>query len=132
MDSKWWKVYHREVMDTFAGERLSNRNWHGARQVRTDHATRNSGAGAIAVAARRGAKRIILIGYDCGYSGSKRHWHGDHPPGCAGNAAPRTVAKWPRQFQELAGALPGIDIINASRETALTVFRRMPLEDALA
>ena len=75
-----------------------------------------------------GARRIYLLGYDCQHTGGQRHWHGDHPKGM-GNAG--TVAKWPRQFRELVRFVPGAQIINCSRETALTVFPRAPLESVL-
>lgn len=92
----------------------------------------NSGAGAIAVAAALGARRIVLVGYDCKHAADgRRHWHGDHAKGAgAGNAG--SVSKWPAQFRDLVSHLRGATVINASRDTALTVFPRMPLEEALA
>lgn len=132
MDRQWWSVYLQEVKRTFGGERLSVRNWPDVRSGGAKHPS-NSGAGAIAVAAARGAVRIVLLGYDCKYAeNGRRHWHGDHPPGTAGNAAPKTVQKWPKEFADLARNLGRIEIINCSRDTALTVFKRARLEDALA
>ena len=88
----------------------------------------NSGAGAIAMAAKAGATRVILLGYDCQRTGGKAHWHGDHPP-MLGNAG--SMPKWPDQFKRLAASIEGVEVINCSRETALRAFVRMPLEDAL-
>lgn len=89
----------------------------------------NSGAGAMSLAEYFGARRIILLGYDCGYApDGKRHWHGDHPKGL-GNAV--SMPKWHRQFEEMAGHLANCEIINASRRTALRLWPRSPLEKAL-
>lgn len=139
MDAAWWKVHGAEVRREFAGECLgygSDSAQHGARpmkRVRGDwQPFGNSGAGAIAVAALSGAARVLLLGYDCQHTGGKKHWHGDHPPGTAGNAAPATVAKWPAHFRRLREKHPALPIINCSRETALDVFPRGNLEEALA
>lgn len=90
----------------------------------------NSGYQVINLAAQFGARRIILLGYDFKRTGGKSHWHGDHPRplGNLGN-----LRMWCEHMGLLARdlAAAGIDVVNASRETALTCFRRMPLEDAL-
>ncbi|WP_339521741.1 hypothetical protein [Pseudomonas sp. EA_35y_Pfl2_R111] len=88
----------------------------------------NSGAGAVALAIARGAKRVLLLGYDMQYTGGRRHWHGDHPAKL-GNAG--AITDWPAQFEQLRKDHPSIEIINCTRETALTCFPRMPLEQAL-
>jgi hypothetical protein len=71
-----------------------------------------------------------LLGLDCQYTGGKRHWHGDHPPGL-GNA--KSLKKWPTGFKRLASHCKGqgVEVINASRETALDCFERQPLEAVL-
>ena len=108
---------------------LSNNDFHG----RVGHVPNlkcfgNSGAGAIALAAKAGASRVILLGYDCEKSGGKVHWHGDHPAGL-GNAG--SMPKWPEQFKRLAASLSGVEVINCSRATALTAFPRGKLESVL-
>lgn len=138
MDAAWWVHHLAEVVSTFTGRRLSNRQRPGTTVIRTPYLQQgagrgqNSGAGAIAVAVAQGATRIVLLGYDCQYGpDGLRHWHGDHPPGTgSGNAG--NVGRWPAQFRELVPHLRGATVINASRATALTVFPRQPLETALA
>lgn len=88
----------------------------------------NSGAGAISLAAQGNAKRIVLLGFDCQKTGGKAHWHGDHPSNL-GNAG--SIPKWHVRFAEQARDLGYIEIINCSRETALTCFQRAKLEDTL-
>jgi hypothetical protein len=46
-----------------------------------------------------------------------------------GNAG--QIGKWPEKFKELKADLGAIEIINASRQTALMMFKRESLEDAL-
>lgn len=89
----------------------------------------NSGQRAIQLAAHLGAERVILLGYDCTLANGA-HWHGRHPA-TMHNPVPHEVGRWHSDFSSLAGALPDVEIINASRETALTCFKRLPFEAAL-
>ncbi|HEY4437671.1 MAG TPA: hypothetical protein VGN40_16090 [Lelliottia sp.] len=89
----------------------------------------NSGQRAIQLAVHLGAERVILLGYDCTLANGA-HWHGRHPV-TMHNPVPREVERWHTDFSTLAGLLPGVEIINASRETALTCFTRLSLEAAL-
>ena len=129
MDRAWWRMYAEEACKEFRGERLTPiRNVKDAKFVDFKYGG-NSGAGAISLAAHYGAEKIILIGYDCQATGGKKHWHGDHPKGL-GNAM--SMPHWGSQFKEIADYLKGkAEIINATRETALTFWPRQLLEDAL-
>jgi len=130
MDRDWWKTYVEDINLTFPGERFSNNKHpvsYNVTHIRSD-CYANSGAGAIVTAIEGGAERVILVGYDCQYTDGKAHWHGDHPPHL-GNA--RQVDKWHEKFNKLANKYAKIDIVNASRETALTCFRRAKLEHLL-
>jgi hypothetical protein len=133
MDRQWWDTHIREVQETFAGARYSNNPLTQRHNVtRLPNSTfktyGNSGAAAVNVAAEGGARRIILLGYDCQKTDGKAHWHGDHPSNL-GNAG--QIHRWAERFRELAADLRHLTIINASRATALTCFPRMDLEDAL-
>jgi hypothetical protein len=90
----------------------------------------NSGAMAINLAVLAGAKRIIALGLDCQYMNGKRHHFGNHPTGL-GNAL--SVKKWPASFKRLAANAKGkgVEVLNASRSTALDCFERVNLEDVL-
>lgn len=129
MDSAWWRLHLDEVKATFSG-RLINpfRDMRGVERVVFQHRS-NSGAGAVSLAAHWGAKRIVMVGYDCQKTGGKSHWHGDHPDGL-GNCG--SINTWAARFDRMARSLRNrVQIINASRVTALTCFERMPLEEAL-
>ena len=129
MDPKWWENYGPEVTRAFRGERWSLARLRGVNFVRFRRHCLNGGAGAIALATKLGALRVYLLGYDAQKTGGRAHWHGDHPPDM-GNAG--RVAEWPAQFAELRSWLDHrVDVINLSRETAITCFRRGTVEDYL-
>ncbi|KAF0804925.1 hypothetical protein A6D6_02689 [Alcanivorax xiamenensis] len=128
MDRAWWKVHRAEVARGFRGDRhAAVDRCYDIPKAPSRHFG-NSGAGAIALAAWHGAQRVILLGYDCQKTGGRTHWHGDHPKGL-GNAG--KLPDWPRHFQQVREAFPGLTIINASRATALTCFPRQALEVVL-
>lgn len=131
MDRAWWRVHIDEVRHAFTGALWAPfSGLHGVQRVSfAPPLPRNSGAGAIALAVYLGARRIVLLGFDAQHTGGRAHWHADHPKGL-GNAG--SVAKWPEQFHQAAARLNGAEVVNASRVTALTCFRRVSLEDALA
>ncbi len=89
---------------------------------------RNSGYQAINLAIHFGVRRILLLGYDLQRTGGRSHWFGDHPHGqpSLGLFIPAFVAL-SKTLRDL-----GVEIINCSRETALTCFPRQPIEVALS
>lgn len=130
MDAAWWQTYSAEVNRSFSGERWSVAHVPGVRRARFKRHCLNSGAGAIALAALFGVSRIFLLGYDAQHTAGRAHWHEDHPKKLA-NAG--VVAEWPAQFAELRSWLDSrVDVINLSRETALTCFRRGSVEAYLS
>lgn len=129
MDKPWWKMYFEEARQHFNGELICP--VHSLPEVhRVDFKYGgNSGAGALALAAHLGATRIIMLGYDCKYAADgKRHWHGNHPKGL-GNAV--SMPQWMPQFESMARQLAGVNVINVTRDTALTCWPRGSLEEAL-
>lgn len=95
------------------------------------HTGLNSGYQAIGLAFMWGAARIILLGYDMqrGPRGESHH-HGDHEGGLPNLG---TMHEWTRRMVQLGIDLRtcGIDVINATRRTAINCFERMPIERAL-
>jgi hypothetical protein len=121
MDLAWWQHHVGEVSRTFTGERVTIRKMlhrFGCTWEVGLPPYGNSGAGAVSLAARRGARRVILLGYDLAYRGALRHWHGAHPKGL-GDAG--SLGRWPGQFAQLRRQLDrdGVDYVNCSRRTAL-------------
>lgn len=95
------------------------------------HTGLNSGYQAINLAFMWGAARIILLGYDMqrGPAGESHH-HGDHEGGLPNLG---TMAEWTRRMVELGVDLRarGVEVVNATRRTAITCFERAPIEKAL-
>lgn len=129
-DRAWWQVHGEEARQTFAGLLVSPQKVTG---VQRDYGwfppdKTNSGAMALVLAARRGARRVVMLGYDCQHTGGRTHWHGSHPAGLLDAAS---VNDWPAQFRAVLPRLQGVQVVNASRTTALRMFPRQSLEEAL-
>jgi hypothetical protein len=90
---------------------------------------RNSGYAAVHLAARRGAKKIILIGYDMGFDeGKPSHWHGGHKTPAKPSNYKIMRARWP----SLALEMPkDIDVVNCSIRTRIDCFRHGRLDSEL-
>lgn len=131
-DYLWWAHNHDLVISGAACWTQSQRavDMYGVRLFRpAGGGPFNSGQRAIQLAAHLGAERIILLGYDCTLVNGT-HWHGNHPD-TMHNPVAREVARWHSDFSSLVSLLPGVEIINASRHTALTCFPRLTIEAAL-
>jgi hypothetical protein len=92
----------------------------------------NSGFQALNLAAQFGATRIILLGFDVqGESGG--HWYGRNNWMQANNPDQYCYQRWQNAFRIAAPDLVarGIDVINASRNSALTCFRRLAIASAI-
>lgn len=91
---------------------------------------RNSGYQAINLAVHLGATRILLLGYDMSRDKNGRsHFFGEHPR--VGKPSP--YKEFVKCFDTIVKPLAqlGVEVINCSRRSALTVFPMMPIEQAL-
>lgn len=128
-DLKWWAKYGEKVD-------VPAQRWTSASKAAEVFGLKlyrrsggfNSGQRAVDLAASFGAKRILMLGYDCSVA-QGTHFHGDH----AGlrNPDAKRCRVWAIQFIRMAMRLKKIEVINCSRRTSMTCFKRMPLEDAL-
>ncbi len=146
-DAKWWK-HHRGV-PSFQGlkfacdsramhapslpdvQLLKNMGQTGLESDRAGIRTgQNSGYGATNVAVHLGAARILLLGYDMQVVNGHTHFFGDHPVGLQVRSP---FADFLRYFQTLVEPMKalGIDVVNCSRQSALTCFPRQPIEQAI-
>ena len=95
------------------------------------HSGLNSGYQAIGLAAQWDPAKIVLLGYDMqrGPNGESHH-HGDHEGGLPNLG---TMDEWARRMVQLGADLRGrgVEVINASTETAITCFERRPIARAL-
>jgi len=144
-DRRWWQQHYGKVKDLPCRKiSLEDTGYPLDDRVINDGPTglslewpkvktgRNSGYQAINVAILLGYKRLILLGYDMQLTGNKVHWFGSHPAPLS-NSTERRLAAWVKTYNDLPGLLPpGVEIINATRKTALTCFPRMSLDEALS
>jgi len=91
------------------------------------HQGGNSGYQAINLAVLMGARRVILLGFDLQISGGKIHHHADH---AGKNPDSVALKEWAKAFETIE-CPPWLEIINCSRESALTCFPRMTIEECL-
>lgn len=92
----------------------------------------NSGYSAINLAVHLGARRIVLLGYDCSAAPDGRFNFAK--PADDPSRKAYGFAAWRRWYGTLPGPLhaAGVEVLNASRETALECFPRVSLQQALA
>ena len=130
-DMAWWDEYGSEI--DIDAERVTCMKSAARKHGLTLHGPHgqvlNSGMRAIQFAIARGAKQIILLGFDCSIERGT-HWHGDHER--TKNPTSQRVRGWHAQFAAVAAEAKArkVQVINCSRETALTCFPRMELRDA--
>jgi hypothetical protein len=145
-DLKWWRLH--DGCKAFQGERWSTHDsgnndkreavrLYGVRVVEGQpgdkfstnpaliHYGNNSGFQAVNFAILSGARRIVMVGFDM----KGRHFFGDHPKPLRN---PSSYNSFMKAFATAATAMPaGVQIINATRGSALTCFPMMPLGAAL-
>jgi hypothetical protein len=144
-DGQWWDWHQsRNELKDFKGRKLTQdkeaANRYGleyiesvdapglSKDINYIHMGSNSGIQAINLAYHFGANRIILLGYDMQATDNKSHWFGDHP-----NGFRSYWHRWLPIYKAVADDANkmNLEIINASRETALTCFARVSLNDIL-
>jgi hypothetical protein len=140
-DAVWWRYYSAKIR-WYQGHRVSRsyraphiEQWRGKNWPRTGG---NSGHMAIQYAVDQGARHIALLGFDQSKTGGKAHCHIDHPKktqeGARTNMANANgIAAWPRLMAKTAADLRHrrIEVVNLSRQTALTCFPRLTVEQFL-
>lgn len=146
-DRRYWKRYLHDMLKAgvpkarlitgcnvtaeqngIARVRMSNRPGLGLAEVNTGG---NSGYMGVNLAYLFGARRMVLLGFDCqtGPQGEK-HFDGDHP---APLVQHMPFKEWAHRFEKLALDLKvnGASVVNCSRATALTCFERGELAETL-
>jgi hypothetical protein len=145
-DVTWWNVHIEKVRQEFKGE-----CWTTSKRARELHNINlilsednpglntnkrvnlggNSGYQAVNLAYTFGARTIFMLGLDCKPAeDGKAHWFGQHGKGLSQK---QNYSKWKDRFPKLAKDLEKYNAkaYNLSRDTALTCFERMSLEEAI-
>lgn len=91
----------------------------------------NSGFQALNLALQFGARRMVLVGYDCSLR-QGAHWHGKHTSGL-NNPTQAGVDNWRAHLDRQAPLLKllGVDVRLASPGSTLQCYRQYTLEEAL-
>lgn len=136
-DAKWWNWHPQTV--AFPGlkytldrrlnrsdvQRLETMGHEGLELNPTGVRTgRNSGYQAVNIAVHLGASRVLLLGYDM----HGDHFFGSHPD----KSRPPfqlCMKLWPTIVEPLQAA--GVDVVNCTPGSALTIFPQMRIEEAL-
>lgn len=134
-DSQWWRVHGEDVLRNFAGQIVTVCELDHPRMLNLRkqpfNAYKNSGGGAISFAMYAGARRVITLGLDGQPApNGRQHWHAPDP--VLGDATGLSLFLPCFPALEQDAAQQGVEIINASRQTAITCFQRQPLESILA
>ena len=138
----WWK--HHGASLSFDGPRytldpkasqyatvLQNTGMTGLETNPTGLRTgKNSGYQSVNLAYHLGAARVVLLGFDMFADHGRLRWFGEHPYPSTQPPFAEFLKCWPTIVEPLRAA--GVDVVNASRKTALECFRRASLEKALA
>ncbi|MDZ4376476.1 MAG: hypothetical protein U1C74_34260 [Phenylobacterium sp.] len=92
----------------------------------------NSGFQAVNLALQFGSRRIVLVGFDL-HLADGVHWHGRHAANL-NNPSAQSLARWAVTLDRQAPAIAalGVEVLNTSPQSALTAYRKVPLEEALA
>lgn len=92
----------------------------------------NSGFQALNLAAQFGATRILLVGFDM-HSANGVHWYGRNVGNNRNNPSDYNFARWREVLGKQSKVLRalGVEVVNASPESALICFPKMSVEDAL-
>lgn len=147
-DGPWWEK--SEGLPKFNGTKLAHdtgvcANYRDVHKIEVvDHARMlfeepgtigsggNSGFQAINIAAQFGATRILLIGFDM-HAANGVHWYGKNAWRNANNPMDHNYVRWRDALAKQAGVLKamGIEVINASPDSALVCFERRSVEETL-
>ena len=90
----------------------------------------HSGYQALNLAVLYGAKRILLLGYDMQWADKRNHFFGQHPSPLQNSSHYDLFMRCYLSALEPLRAL-GVTVINCTRDTELTCFPQMSLDEAL-
>lgn len=84
----------------------------------------NSGYAALRWCVEEGFERVYLLGFDASNLGGRRHFHDGYPGVPPKDSYDHWLAEWDRYR-------PGIEVLNASPESAIRAFPKVTLDEAL-
>ena len=93
------------------------------------HPGGTSGYAALNLAVLKGAKRILLLGYDYGAASGRRHYHDAYRMMDPSDDA--SWRRWAANFHEASRNLVGVEVMNASPLSRIACFPKCSVEDGL-
>lgn len=93
----------------------------------------NSGFQALNIAVQFGAVRVLLIGFDM-HAARGMHWYGMNTGKDMRNPLDTNFVRWRKALSKQSHVLRGmgIEVINASPDSALTCFEQKSVEETLS
>jgi hypothetical protein len=150
-DDKWWHIHQDcagfrgekwSTHEPLGNDKLAVADKYGVRLVEGVHGSQfsvdggkiaygaNSGFQGLNLALLKGCTRIVLVGFNLKKVNGQKHFFGDHPKGLHNR---EEFESFVTHFAAAAKCLPkGVKIVNATPDSALTCFKMMDLETALA
>lgn len=98
--------------------------------VAPDFVQASTGHTAACLATEMGASRLVLIGFECRMIDGRSHGHADYLDHDAAHYAERFLPGWRALAPALAAR--GVEVLNATPDSAITDFPFVPLAEALA
>lgn len=91
----------------------------------------STGASAVNLAMRFGAKTIVLLGFDMKLDGMESNWHPNDINAPNPEIFERFIGGCRRLKEALDERFPEVRVWNANPDSALNVFPKIPLSGAL-
>jgi hypothetical protein len=91
---------------------------------------RTSGYQAMNIATLTKPRRVVLLGYDCRTINGRSHWFGDHPLITGADIVRQYGVEYDHSLSDIRKT--GVEIVNATAPSAISVFPKMTLARALA
>jgi hypothetical protein len=91
----------------------------------------NTGASAVNLAIQLGASKVILLGFDMKIAEGRANWHANHKDAPNNHIYNRFMRGFEAVKKDLDIKYPDIEVLNANPDSAMDIFPRVEIDDAL-
>ncbi len=109
--------------------RLDLQNLTEFMQIKSDYVQASSGHTAVCLGVWLGAKKIILIGFECKEVNGRTHGHDDYVQGDLNAFRERFIPGWVGLSQRFRNL--GVEVINSTPDSEIKEFRYLNFKEAL-
>lgn len=127
-DNKWWMANPDAFK--FKGQKYARYEKRKVKAFRANEGTVNSGLLAMYLALHKGARKIILLGFDMHgthFFGKHTKKWGNNPDDVLVNTTPERFKVHLKEFEKFTGC----EVINCTPDSALKIFPFMNIRDIL-